>query len=52
MKTLLTSVLAGSLLATLAVAQPSRSAAAAGTVGQIPGRWTHTMPRPMSALTS
>jgi hypothetical protein len=52
MKTVLTSVLAGSLLATLAVAQPSRSAAAAGTERQIHGRWTRTTPRPMSVLTS
>jgi hypothetical protein len=52
MKRVLTSVLAGSLLATLAVAQPSHSAAEAGTMGQIHGRWTRTAPRPMSVLTS
>jgi hypothetical protein len=52
MKTVLTSVLAGSLLATLVLAQSSHSAAAASTVGQIHGRWTRTTPRPMSVLTS
>jgi len=52
MKTVLTSVLAGSLLATFAVAQPSRSAPAASTVTQIHGRWTRTTPRPMSVITS
>jgi len=49
MKTLLSSVLAGSLLAALAVAQ---SSSADGTGGQIHGRWTRTTPRPKSVLTS
>jgi hypothetical protein len=40
------------MLATLAVAQPTRSATGTGTLGQIHGRWTRTTPRPMDVLTS
>jgi hypothetical protein len=39
MKTILTSIAAGSLLAALAVAQPSRPAAAANPATQFHGRW-------------